>query len=79
MKGKLTEAKPAKEPSKKPAKTTPLLDGLDQVDLDRDERLILLIVHSFKLITRPAMDGAFIAMKYPKLRKSRLGLGDSPK
>jgi hypothetical protein len=78
-KGKSTKAKPSKEPSKKPAKATPLLDGLDQVDLDRDERLILLIVDSFKLITRTAVDEAFIAMKYPKLRKSRLGLGDPPK
>lgn len=79
VKGKPTEAKPAKEPSKKPAKATPLLDGLDQVELDRDERLILLIVDSFKLITRTAVEEAFIAMKYPKLRKSRLGLGDPPK
>jgi len=79
VKGKSTEAKPSKEQSKKPAKPTPLLDGLDQVDLNRDERLILLIVDSFKLITRPAVDEAFIAMKYPKLRKSRLGLGDPPK
>ncbi len=79
MKGKATEVKPAKEPSKKPAKAMPLLDGLDQVELDRDERLILLIVDSFKLITRTAVDEAFIAMKYPKLRKSRLGLGEPPK
>jgi hypothetical protein len=79
VKGKSTVAKPAKEPSKKPAKATPLLDGLDRVDLDRDERLVLLIVDSFKLITRTAVDEAFIAMKYPKLRKSRLGLGDPPK
>jgi hypothetical protein len=79
VKGKSTEAKPAKESSKKPAKATPLLDGLDQVELDRDERLILLIVDSFKLITRTALDEAYIAMKYPKLRKSRLGLGDPPK
>jgi hypothetical protein len=79
VKGNPTEAKPAKEPSKKPAKATPLLDGLDQVELDPDERLILLIVDSFKLITRTAVDEAFIAMKYPKLRKSRLGLGDPPK
>jgi hypothetical protein len=79
VKGKSTEAKPAKEPSKKPARATPLLDGLDQVELDRDERLILLIVDLFKLITRTALDEAFIAMKYPKLRKSRLGLGDPPK
>jgi hypothetical protein len=79
VKGMSTEAKPAKEPSKKPAKATPLLDGLDQVELDRDERIILLIVDSFKLITRPAVDEAFIAMKYPKLRKSRLGLGEPPK
>jgi hypothetical protein len=79
VKGKSIEAKPAKEPSKKPAKATPLLDGLDQLELDRDERLILLIVDSFKLITRTAMDEAFIAMNYPKLRKSRLGLGDPPK
>jgi hypothetical protein len=81
VKGKSTEAKPAKESKKKPAKAkaTPLLDGLDQVELSRDERLILLIVDSFKLITRPAVDEAFIAMKYPKLRKSRLGLADPPK
>jgi hypothetical protein len=79
VKGKSTEVKPAKEPSKKPAKATPLLDGLDQVELDRDERLILLIVDLFKLITRTALDEAFIAMKYPKLRKSRLGLSDPPK
>jgi hypothetical protein len=79
VKGKSTEAKPAKEPRKKPAKATPLLDGLDQVELDRDGRLILLIVDSFKLITRTAVNEAFIAMKYPKLRKSRLGLGDPPK
>ncbi len=79
VKGKSTEPKPAKEPSKKPAKATPLLDGLDQVELDRDERIIMLIVDSFKLITRTAVDEAFIAMKYPKLRKSRLGLGDPPK
>lgn len=79
VKGKSIEAKPAKEPSKKPDRATPLLDGLDQVELNRDERLILLIVDSFKLITRTAMDEAFIAMKYPKLRKSRLGLGDPPK
>lgn len=78
-KGKATEAKPAKEPSKKPAKATPLLDVLDQVELDRDERIILLVVGSFKLITRTAVDEAFVAMKYPKLRKSRLGLGDPPK
>ncbi len=77
--GKSAEAKPAKEPRKKPAKATPLLDGLDQVELDRDERLILLIVDSFNLITRTAVNEAFIAMKYPKLRKSRLGLGDPPK
>jgi hypothetical protein len=81
VKGKSTESKPAKESNKKPtkAKATPLLDVLDQVELSRDERLILLIVDSFKLITRPAVDEAFIAMKYPKLRKSRLGLGDPPK
>ncbi|MBL8872774.1 MAG: hypothetical protein JNK90_23545 [Planctomycetaceae bacterium] len=79
VKGKETDAKPAREPSKKPAKAMPLLDGLDQVEVDRDERLILLIVDSFKLITRTALDEAFIAMKYPKLRKSRLGLGDPPK
>ncbi len=81
VKGKSTEANPAKESNKKPAKAkaTPLLDGLDQVELDRDERLILLIVDLFKLITRTALDEAFIAMKYPKLRKSRLGLGDPPK
>lgn len=79
VKSKSTEAKPAKESSKKPAKATPLLDSLDQVELDRDERLILLVAESFKLITRTAMDEAFIAMKYPKLRKSRLGLGDPPK
>ncbi len=79
VKGKSTEAKTAKEPSKKPAKATPLLDSLDQVELDRDERLLLLIVDSFKLITRTAVDEAFIAMKYPKLRKSRLGMGDPPK
>jgi len=77
----LKKAKPATEPSKKPtkAKATPLLDGLDQVDLSRDERLILLIVDSFRLTTRTAVDEAFIAMKYPKLRKSRLGLGEPPK
>lgn len=81
VKGKSTEAKPAKESSKKPtkAKATPLLDNLDQVEFSRDERLILLIVDSFKLITRPAVDEAFTAMKYPKLRKSRLGLGAPPK
>ena len=79
VKGKSTEPKPTKEPSKKPAKATPLLDGLDHVELDPDERLMLLIVDSFKLITRTAVDEAFIAMKYPKLRKSRLGLGDPPK
>jgi hypothetical protein len=56
-----------------------LLDGLDQVELSRDERLLLLVVDAFKLITRAAMDEAFIAMKYLKLRKSRLGLGDPPK
>jgi hypothetical protein len=81
VKGKSTEAKPAKKTSKKPAKAsaTPLLDGLDLVELSRDERLILLIVDSFKRITRTAVDQAFIAMKYPKLRKSRLGLGEAPK
>ena len=81
VKGKSTDAKPSKESNKKPAKAkpTPLLDGLDQVELSRDERLTLLIVNSFKLITRTALDEAFIAMKYPKLRKSRLGLGDPPK
>ena len=79
VKSKEIEGKPAKQPSKKPAKATPLLDGLDQVELDRDERLLLLIVDSFKLITRTAMDEAFVAMKSPKLRKSRLGLGDPPK
>ena len=56
----------------------PLFDGFDEVELDPDERLILLIVDSFKLITRTAMDETFIAMKHPKLRKSRLGLGDPP-
>ena len=81
VKGKSTEAKPAKKTSKKPAKAnaTPLLDGLDLVELSRDERLILLIVDSFKRITRTAVDQAFIAMKYPKLRNSRLGLGEPPK
>ncbi len=79
VKGKATEAKPTKAPSKKPAKATPLFDLLDNIDLDRDERLILLIVDLFKRITRMALDEAFIAMKYPKLRKSRLGLGDPPK
>jgi hypothetical protein len=79
VRGKSTKVKQAKEPSKKPAKDTPLLDSLDQVELDRDERLILLIVDSFTLITRTAVDEAFIAIKYPKLRKSRLGLGDPPK
>jgi hypothetical protein len=79
VKSNSSEAKSKKEPSKKPAKATPLLDCLDQVELDRGERLILLIVDSFKLITRTAVDEAFIAMKYPKLRKSRLGLGDPPK
>jgi hypothetical protein len=81
VKGKSTEAKPAKKTSKKPAKAsaTPLLDGLDLVELSSDERLILLIVDSFKRITRTAVDQAFVAMKYPKLRKSRLGLGEPPK
>jgi hypothetical protein len=81
VKGKSTEAKPVKKTNKKPAKAsaTPLLDGLDLVELSRDERLILLIVDSFKRITRTAVDQAFIAMKYPKLRKSRLGLGEPPK
>ena len=79
VKGESTESKPTKAPSKKPAKATPLFDLLDNIDLDRDERLILLIVDLFKRITRMALDEAFIAMKYPKLRKSRLGLGDPPK
>ncbi len=79
VKGKSTEAKTEKEPSKKPAKARPLLDGLDQVELDREERLILLVVDSLRLITRTALDEAFMAMKYPKLRKSRLGLGEPPK
>jgi hypothetical protein len=81
VKGKSIEAKPKDKPSKKPNKNkaTPLLDGLDQVELSRDERLLLLVVDAFKLITRAAMDEAYIAMKYPKLRKSRLGLGEPPK
>jgi hypothetical protein len=81
VKGKLSEVKPKEKPSNKQGKnkTTPLLDGLDQVEISRDERLLLLVVDAFKLITRAAMDEAFIAMKYPKLRKSRLGLGDPPK
>jgi hypothetical protein len=81
LKGKSTEAKPVKKTNKKPAmaSATPLLDGLDLVELSHDERLILLIVDSFKLITRTAVDQAYIAMKYPKLRKSRLGLGEAPK
>jgi methylase of polypeptide subunit release factors len=81
VKGKSTERKPVKKTNKKPAKAsaTPLLDGLDLVELSRDERLILLIVDSFKRITRTAVDQAFIAMKYPKLRKSRLGLGEPPR
>jgi hypothetical protein len=81
VKGKSIEAKPKEKPSKKQGKNkaTPLLDGLDQVEISRDERLLLLVVDAFKLITRAAMDEAFIAMKYLKLRKSRLGLGDPPK
>lgn len=79
VKGNSTEAKLAKAPNKKLTKATPFLDGLDQIELDRDERLILLVVDSFKLITRTAVDEAFIAMKYPKLRKSRSGLGEPPK
>jgi hypothetical protein len=81
VKAKSTEAKPVKKTNKKPAKAsaTPLLDGLDLVDFSHDELLILLIVDSFKRITRTAVDQAFIAMKYPKLRKSRLGLGEAPK
>ena len=79
VKSKPTEPKPAKQPTKKPTKAMPLFDGFDEVELDPEERLILIIVESFKLITRIAVDEAFIAMKYPKLRKSRLGLGDPPK
>jgi hypothetical protein len=81
VKGKSTEGKPLKKTNNQPAKAsaTPLLDGLDLVDFSHDERLILLIVDSFKRITRTAVDQAFIAMKYPKLRKSRLGLGEAPK
>jgi hypothetical protein len=79
VKSKPTELRPAKQPTNKPAKAMPLFDGFDEVELDPDERLILLIVDSFKLITRTAVDEAFIAMKYPKLRKSRLGLGTPPK
>jgi hypothetical protein len=79
-----TEASALKAPkvkSKKSAMTkhTPLLEGLDLSDLTDDERLILLVVQTFKLITRRALDEAFVAMKYPKLRKSRLGLGTPPK
>ena len=68
----LLEKKEARKPKK--SEVTPLFQ-----ELDRDERIVLLAVKHFNLITRTGLDEAFIAMRYPKLRKSRLGLGDPPK
>ncbi|WP_315851710.1 Eco57I restriction-modification methylase domain-containing protein [Roseimaritima multifibrata] len=70
------ESKEDKKKSKKPQRTeaTPLFD-----ELDRDEAVVLMIVRYFGLITRRAVDEAFIAMRSPKLRKSRLGVDDPPK
>ncbi len=59
---------------KREAKPTPLFD-----ELDRDERTVVLLVQHFNLITRDGLDEGFIAMRYPKLRKAKLGLGDPPK
>jgi len=59
---------------KQMAELLPLFAGLD-----RDERIVLLIVQYFGLMTRRAVDEAFVAMRSPKLRKSRLGLGEPPK